>query len=300
MKFKRWFSFVSVFIVLLLVSLSSLVYLSTTHNILYEQGQVRLQDIRSNPDAQIILLGDSSLANGINNELFTQFSGKKVLNLWTTGGGHNLASTYNLLRHVLKELQQVQTIIIMHTPSIYGYDFLLGGYFSTLGELDSEIPFKEGLLSYKDYLAFYFLNLNSISEYFKMRKVEVHKEKTDPWTFKNGKIKRPLNQVQAEYLKIGKRKAIELKMIDDLLSDSNLTVVYIQGPLHYDVYSKYHKIISQQQALIKKVFKHIKFVDTYLYPENINMGNTIDHIDKSYKDTATEFYYENLKKYIRP
>ncbi len=298
MKFKKWFSLVIVLTILIVTSISILVYFSTTHNLLYEQGQTRLQDIKSNPDAQVILLGDSSLANAINNELFTQLIEKKVLNLWMTGGGHNLASTYNLLRHILKDLNNVETIIIMHTPSIYGYDFLLGGYFSTLGKLNSKLPFKEEILSYKDYLAFYFLNINSISEYLKMQKVQENRENTDPWTFKNTKIKRPLNQVQSEYLKIGKTKEIELKMIDDLLVDSNITVVYIQGPLHHDVYSKYHEIISQQQTLIKKTFKHITFIETYLYPLNENMGNTIDHVDKSYKDTATKFYFEHLKKYI--
>ena len=300
MKFNRWFSFVSIFTIFLLVLLGSLVYFSTTHNILYEQGQARLQDIKSNPDAKVVFLGDSSLANGINNKLFSQLSRKKILNLWMTGGGHNLASTYNLLRHILKDLNSIETIVIMHTPSIYGYNFLLGGYFSTLGALDSKVPFKEGLLSYKDYLAFYFLNLNSIDEYLKMQKVQGNQENTDPWTFRNGKIKRPLHQVQTEYLKIGETKVTELKMIDDLLIDSNITVVYIQGPLHHDVYSKYHEIISQQQALIKKTFKNIVFVETYLYPQNENMGNTIDHVDKRYKDTATKFYFDHLKKYIKP
>ena len=149
-------------------------------------------------------------------------------------------------------------------------------------------------------MSFYFLNLNSITEYLTMRKVHEKYANIKPWTFKNGKKTRPLNKLQTEYLKIGETKAIELKMIDDLISETNITTVYIQGPLHYDVYSKYHEIIDRQQALIKKTFKHITFKEAYLYPQNENMGNTIDHVDKSYKDTATKFYYEHLKKYIRP
>jgi len=300
MKFKKWFFFVSVITVLLLVSLGSLVYFSTTHNILYQQGQERLEDIVRNPDAEVIFLGDSSLANGVNNELFAKLSKKEVLNLWTTGGGHNLAATYNLLRHVLNDLHHVQTIIIMHTPSVYGYNFLLGGYFSTLGDLDSKVPFQQHLLTYKDFIVFYFLNLNSIGEYLKMQKIQKMTANTTPWTFKNGKITRPLNKLQTEYLKIGETKAVELKMIDDLIAERNITTVYIQGPLHHDVYNRYHEIIHRQQTLIKKTFKHIIFIESYLYPQNENMGNTIDHVDKSYKDTATKFYYEHLKKYIRP
>ncbi len=300
MKFKRWFSFVSIITVLLLGSLSSLVYFSTTHNILYQQGQERLEAIISNPNTEVVFLGDSSLANGVNNELFAKLSKKEVLNLWTTGGGHNLAATYNLLRHVLNDLHHVQTIIIMHTPSVYGYDFLLGGYFSTLGDLDSKVPFQRHLLTYKDFMVFYFLNLNSITDYLTMRKVQKKRTNTKPWTFKNGRITRPLNKLQTEYLKIGETKEIELKMIDNLMAEKNITIVYIQGPLHNDVYSRYHEIIDRQQALIKKTFKHITFIETYLYPQNENMGNTIDHVDKSYKGTATKFYYEHLKKYIRP
>jgi hypothetical protein len=109
-----------------------------------------------------------------------------------------------------------------------------------------------------------------------------------------------MHKLQTEYLRIGETKAVELKMIDDLIAERNITTVYIQGPLHHDVYSKYHDIIEQQQALIKKTFKHITFIETYLYPQNENMGNTIDHVDKSYKNTATKFYYDHLKKYIKP
>jgi len=300
MKFKRWFFFVILFTVLLLTSLGSMVYFSTTHNILYQQGQERLEDIATNPDAEVVLLGDSSLANGIDNELFAKLSGKKVLNLWTTGGGHNLAATYNLLRHVLKKLHHVQTVIIVHTPSVYGYDFLLGGYFSTLGDLDSKVPFEEDLLTYKDFMAFYFINLNSISEYLTMRKVQKKRTRKDQWTFKNGKKERPLNKVQREYLKLGETKAAELKMIDDLLAESNITAVYIQGPLHRDVYNKYHDLIGRQRELIKRSFKHIVFDEAYLYPENENMGNTIDHVDRSYRDISTKFYYDHLKQYLNP
>lgn len=300
MGFKKWFSFVSVVTVLLLVSLGSLVYFSTTHNILYQRGQKQLEAIVNNPDVEVVLLGDSSLGNGVNNELFAKLIEKKILNLSTTGGGHNLAATYNLLRHVLNDLHHVQTIIIMQTPSVYGHDFLLGGYFSTLGDLDSKVPFQQHLLTYKDFMAFYFINLNSITEYLTMREVQKKHTNAEPLTFKNGKLKRPMNKLQTEYLKIGETKAAELKMIDDLLAERNITTVYIQGSLHHDVYNRYHEIIDRQQALIKKTFKHITFIETYLYPQNENMGNSIDHVDKSYKDTATKFYYKHLKKYIRP
>ena len=299
MKFKTWFSLVGASIAVILTILGSTVHFSTTNNILYQQGQTRLKEIASNKDAEVVFLGDSSLANGINNELFARFSGKKVLNLWTTGGGHNLAATYNLMRHVLNDLHRVETIVIMHTPSVYGYDFLLGGYFSTLGDLDSSVPFQLNLLSYKDFAEFYLMNLQSISEYLAMREAHGGNTAREPWTFKNGKLKRPLNQLQTEYLRIGETKEDELKMIDNLLDERDITVVYIQGPLHRDVYNKYHEIIADQQALIKKSLRHITFIEKYLYPENENMGNTIDHVDRSYKDTATQFYYENLKPYIR-
>lgn len=300
MEFKKWFSIFAIMSTLLFFSLGSLVFFSTTHNTLYIQGQERIKDIENNKDAEVVFLGDSSLANGINNELFEKLSGKKVLNLWTTGGGHNLASTYNLLRHVLNNLKNIQTIIIMHTPSIYGYDFLLGGYFSTLGELDSNMPYTEDLLNYTDFIKFYFLNLNSIPEYFMMRNVTKGHAELNPWTFRNGKLERPLKKIQTEYLKIGKTKSIELKLIDDMIAKNNIKTVYIQGSLHYDVYNKYKNIISKQHMLIKKTFKHIIFEETYLYPSNENMGNTIDHVDKSYKDTSTNFYYTHLKKYLIP
>lgn len=298
MKFKKWFLTVSILTFSLLILLGSLVYLSTTQNLLYQQGQTRIQDITSNKDAEVVFLGDSSLANAINNEFFEQLSNKKVLNLSLTGGGHNLASTYNLLRHIVKEKKKIKTIIIMHTPSVYGYDFLLGGYFSTLGDLDSDIARKNGLLSYKDFLAFYVLNLPSIKEYFTMRQVETNQHNAEPWTFKNGKLTRPINQLQREYLKIGASKKTELKMIDNLIKDKNITVVYIQAPLHHDVSTKYQDIIKQQQNLIKKTFKNITFIELYTYPKNEHMGNTIDHIDKSYKNTITKLYYDRLKQYL--
>ena len=300
MKFKKWFLTVSILTLTLLLISGNLVYLSTTQNLLYQQGQKRIKDITSNKDAEIIFLGDSSLANAINNEIFEQLSNKKVLNLWLTGGGHNLASTYNLLRHIVKENKKIKNIIIMHTPSVYGYDFLLGGYFSTLGDLDSEITRKNGLLSYKDFLAFYVLNLPGIKEYFTMKEVEEKQQYTEPWTFKNGKLPRPVNQLQREYLKIGASKKTELRMIDDLVKDKNISVVYIQGPLHHDVSTKYQDILKEQQNLIRKTFKNITFIESYTYPKNEHMGNTIDHVDKSYKDTATKFYFEHLKSYIKP
>ena len=285
----------------LTLSLSLLVHYSITTHPLYLKSQKRI--VESKKNSEIVFVGDSSLGYGLDEKYFSKLmGGRTVSNLSLTAGGHSLVGTYNMIRQTLKHNKQVKFIIIMQTPSVWNRGFVEGGYYSTLNGLDSKevirLKFIEDEFSSFKYNYF---NINSILDTW-IQKQKNRKAKNRPiQTYKNGKRdiiqEMKIDKYIQKFRKIGKTKRDEISMIDDLVKDKGIKVIYLQGTLHYQLAKKYAKSIEEQHTILRGL-KNIIFIEKYLYPKNNQMGTTVNHVDESYKKTSTEFYFNILKEYL--
>lgn len=299
---NKKFVLMTLFITLIMiVCLSLLVNYSITTHPLYVQSQKKI--IESKKNSEIVFVGDSSLEYGLDEIYFSKLmKGKSVSNLALTAGGHSLAATYNMIRQTLKNNKEVKTIIIMQTPSVWSTEFVEGGYYSTLNNLDSteviNLNFiKDGFSHFK----YSYLNINSIFETWTQKQKNKNAKNKVLKTYKNGKKnvyeEMRINKYIHKLNKIGKTKIAEIEMIDNLVKNKNIKVLYVQGTLHYQLAKKYTENIKKQHHILKKL-KHIVFIETYLYPRNHQMGTTLNHVDESYKKDSTKFYFDILKPYL--
>jgi len=295
---KKFIKIVFGLSIVVISTMTQIIYYTTTHNSLYELSQKRINEVK-NSNAEIVFIGDSSLGAGLDEKYFEKLSGKTTINLSTTAGAHNLSGSYNMIRHTIKNNKDVKLIVIMQTPFVWYKDFAIGGYCSTLNDLDfgKEIDLK--LIEKLDCIKFKYLNLASISEYIQMKKAnEAHNNEVK--TYKNdGRniVVEVRNGLHSKINNIGKTKIDEIKLIDEYVKNKNIKVVFIQGSLHEEIAKKYNSIIVEQQRILKSM-ENIIFVEEYLYPKNENMGDTENHVDISYKKESTYFYFEALKKFI--
>jgi hypothetical protein len=276
---------------------SQAIYYSVTTNKLYKYSQQRIKE--SHDNAKIVFVGDSSLEHAIDEQYFSKLSGIKTSNLALTASAHNLSATYNMIRHVIKNNKDVKIIVMMQNPSVWINDFSLAGYCSTLNNLDSKDAIKRGLLNKFDCLDYHYGNFTELKT--KIRHLLKNKKQTKEKTYKNGLLDIDKEIEVNKYtnlLNIGSSKTKELEMINDYIAHKHITLIYLQGSLHKKLAKKYINAINKQHQIIKKQ-KNITFIEKFLYPENKYMGNTENHVDESYKNHSTRFYYELLKPYTK-
>lgn len=303
MKHKHFAIFSLIWIAASVLLLSQLVHYSLLDNPLFRQSEQRVSEAALPSD--IVFVGDSSLGEGLNEHLFERLSGMKTANLSLTSRAHNFAATYNLIRHTLHSNPNVKYIVIMQSPLAWNYDFAVLGYCSTLSRLDSNAAIRLGFINRFTCVTHEYMDLSQIGTTWqqKRRGYNAPAGGTLPVkkTYKN-RGKDIVTEIrQNRFYQLGHISADvskELKMIDTYLEDKNVTIFYVQGSLHQDLANRYLPTLARQHEMVKKL-KHVTLVEHYLYPENSDMGDTPSHVDISYKDTATEYYFSILKPYLR-
>lgn len=291
-------SFLKLFFILSIITTLISFYLSFfgySKDNLVIKSKERVEQTKDN--SQIVFVGDSSLEYGLDENYFSKLINKKVSNLALTAGAHNLSGTFNMIRNVVKNNNNIKYIIIMHNPSIWSHDFSEGGYCSTLDDLENTEVIKNTFINEFECFRYKYMNIKFIKKSFKQSK----ERKKEKYTYHDGllDIKDKLsNNEFIEYGKINLLKYKEIKMIDDYLENKDIKVIYVQGTLHKEVYLKYSEVIKKQHDILKNL-KNITFVEQYIYPLNENMGDAENHVHESYKLKSTEFYYSILKDYLK-
>jgi hypothetical protein len=297
MKYKTMVIHSLLFTLLLIIALSSLVGFSRTLHPLHAKSIKKIEE--SQHTSEVVFVGDSSLAFALDASLFSKLSNKSVSNLSLTAHGHGFSGTYNMIRHVINNNKEVKYIVIMNAPTSWDTNFLIGGYCSTLNGLDSTQALDFELIDYTDCFKFNYFNLKSIYDTYKQRAAE-KKSKEEPLkTYQNGG--KNLSKDSKQNFTVSqinfRIKSKELKMIDEYLKDKEIKIIYVQGSLHYQMAKEYAGIINKQHQMLNEL-KNITFIHQYLYPKNESMGNSVSHVDVSYKEEATAFYHSIISPYL--
>jgi hypothetical protein len=298
MKYKTMVRQALPLTLLMIIALSGLVSFSITVHPLHVKSMNKIE--QSKHSSEVVFVGDSSLKDSIDASVFSTLSKKSVSNLWLTAHGHGFPGTYNMIRHAINNNKDVKYIVIMHTPSSWDTNFLIGGYCSTLNNLNSTKILDLEFIDDLDCFKFNYFNLKLIYEAYRQRHDDNKSNEKPPKTYRNGSKnistdmkQNPFSVNQNHF----ESKSKELKMIDEYVENKNIKIIYVQGPLHYQMAIEYKDIINKQHQILNQL-KNITFINQYLYPKNENMGDAWSHIDTSYTVEATKFYHSVISPYL--
>ena len=253
--------------------------------------------LRDSPPAEVIFVGDSSLGNCIDADLFTRLSGKQSLNL-ALNGLFGLEGSYEMIlwaldRHPVKKVVVIQTmdmltrqrrpeafIYTLHRPS----DLFSADVFETADNLETLVSvFFSGKLLVEC--------IESLD----------HKL-TSPLVFVSDYVKqsKPITARHAEEDNldgtIRRDRLVWLSRIKVLCASRGVDLIYLHGPIYDDAVAENPRLIEAINNAIRKTGVHSDFViETMTFRE---LGNSIDHVIPSEKDDFTRRYYARLKDWL--
>ena len=247
-------------------------------------------------EVETIFVGDSSLGNAVDADLFSQLSSSKSMNLSLTVL-YGYAGTYNMIKKAIKNYD-IKNIVIVQTVDTLSRPTSYNGYLYTMESIDDFIDLQgdeKGNLT----KAFYNTilspkNLTNILKHYmgKQEKTNViendfirQRERIDiHQTVKP--IKDPINKDKIRFL---------LK-IRELCEKNNINLIYAHGPLWEPVGMKSIQYIDKVNTIIADT--GIQLIPDVTLITTDDIGDTEFHIIPDVKEEYTVKYFDLIHDYL--
>lgn len=276
-----------------------LINFSVRENPLFELSSSAVN--RSAVKSEIVFIGDSSLASAVDSDFFSSLSGKSAVILNLTADGHGIAGLYNLIRHVFRNNSNVKDIVLMISPHNMTLEFSVGGYCSTLGDLDSIDAISLGLIDSFTCFKFLYFNSRGLVDYWKQILADKYVARMDfVKTFKNGGLSE--SEISEHYVLPENTKGFDAKwkefaLIDGFAGLNELNVVLMYGPLHSEYFRINKQKIYEKMRFLKK-FEHLKIVEDIVTLPSSQMGNHVVHVDILGKKNSTSLVFLSIRNLL--
>jgi len=297
--YKRYFySFfflhvISIFIIMLFFILLFVYKVGPYHQLyLYQVKKLNAQS-----EINTIFIGDSSLGNAINVNLFNKKSGLKSINLALTGL-YGYSGSYNMIKRSTNKYS-IKNIILVYSLDMMTRSVAYDGY---LYSMNNFLDFIE--LNNNEKLSLLKTSINILFSFKNMQRViwSYLFNKNRRYAIENDYIKQGLpieiknNLLDPLRLTINHEKIIFFEKIINICNQKHINLFYLHGP--------HINNIDQQSIIdIKNLNKFLQSTGIHLI-EDVpllsyeQIGDQIDHVLPSCKDTITIYYYNLLKKYL--
>ncbi|PHO12866.1 hypothetical protein CPG38_05075 [Malaciobacter marinus] len=300
-KFVKLFSF-TIFIIIFLSFILNRLNLPINSNNLILNYQLEKINSKEFKKIKTIIIGDSSAGNGIDAKYFSLLSGINTSNLSLTGSWGIVGST-GILKNAIEKNSNIKNVIIMHTLDIWDRPFAK----ESVLRLFSIKEIKD-ILGIENYLAFLF-NPKEIKWtfyyltdlIFSRKKLDIVDLNYDYLMQDNKKYsnnKRFYKNQDLNNITVSNDKLKELRLLEKECITNDLNCIFVNGPMHKDVIKNSNKLKEYIKNKLPEKFQNIKYYNDILYFENYKMGDSLDHIDPSFKKESTLKYYNLLKMKI--
>ena len=250
----------------------------------------QINKIENSTELYNIFIGDSSLGNAINSEIFSKLYSQTTLNS-ALSGLYGYAGSYNILKTAHQNHPELKNVIIMHTIDMQMREVSYAGYVRTADSFDdfAELIYKDKLNFLKSYIPYIrsiplFGSSNNEglinNDYIKQGEAMKLNNGLKPFNVHN------INPQKNEYL---------LKIID-YCSKNNVNLIYVHGPYYESIVNMSQPYISEINRKIKKT--GIILIDDVVKIKSNHIGSTEDHIHPDYKDQYTLIYYDLIKNLL--
>lgn len=271
------------FFLIIFVVLSCILLKNNTH--IYAQlYNYQIDKLESENSYVNLFIGDSSLGNSIDSELFSELSSQKTINC-ALSGIFGYAGSYNMLKKAHKKNPTLKNVILMQAINMQRRKLAMDGYVRSASFIDfiEEEKKVSFIKNYYEYIRSIPLDIWNkkdsliINDY--MRQSKSYSHANLPVSYSRDSI----NFDKTKYL---------LK-IKNYCQKNDINLIYVHGPLYENiVYSSNDYITEVNQILISK---EIKLIETIIPIKKKQLGDTENHVHPDFKETFTRIYYNILK-----
>lgn len=248
-----------------------------------------------------IIIGDSSGGNAIDAKLFSQLSGLSSENLCLTGSW-GLVGSLGILKKSLENNENIKNVIIIHTLDIWKREFSK----ESILELFSLSDIYENKYVDNSTIFGFLFNPKEILWHVKFLIREFSNQNNDIIDYKNdytkqgeSKYSNSKKQIKEDFnftnLKISEDKILELNYLQNYCISKNLNCIFVNGPIHEQVFKNSTQYIEYLNTNLEKLIKIKYYQNIFSYP-NSKMGDSYDHIDVEFKKESTFDYFNLIKK----
>ncbi|MBN1794138.1 MAG: hypothetical protein JW844_04155 [Candidatus Omnitrophica bacterium] len=246
---------------------------------------------------ETVLVGDSSLGNAIDAELFSRLTSTKTVNLALTGI-HGYAGSFNMIKKALRAYP-VKNVVIVQSIDMIMRPVAYDGYLYTIdspADIEDLDRYEKGRLL----AAFY----NAVLSPVNLKAIYRHYRKTAPggdiiendFVKQAGKIDIHRSVKPIEYV-ANKDKLRFLAKIVALCRKNNINLLYVHGPI-------WEPISVSSEDYREKIDDAIASTGIKLLTDRIvitdeDVGDSEDHVIPSAKAKYTALYAGLIKGFLR-
>ncbi|MBN1328597.1 MAG: hypothetical protein JXA54_03900 [Candidatus Heimdallarchaeota archaeon] len=274
---------VSIFFILILRVTTDLDTAHHSQLVRFQKNKIDTQDSIS-----ILFIGDSSLGNSINAQLFTKLT-KQTTSNCALSGRFGYAGTYNMLKYAYHKHKELKNVVVMQIVDIQSGEVRCDGYVRSMNSLfdfieslwDTKFAIITDCLNFIYSCKFHSPYILTIENDYPKQTSKL--ENISPYKLEPDSI-------------ISDSKMFYLKKIKDFCNKNKLNLIYTHGP-------KFKGILNMSEEYIKKANNNINELNVNLISTNIpfaksEIGDDENHISPIEKDKFTTIYYNTIKDYL--
>ena len=230
-----------------------------------------------------IFLGDSSLGNAINAEIFEKLSGKETLNL-ALWGNASFAGAYALLENI--NITDEQNIFIISSLDVWRRPPSDDIYHQTVSNFsfNSKINFTfKNIFNYS-------LNIYRLNSYF-------DKKEKKEYLFNDYIVQRE-NVIlkKNNFQKINYEQIKYLNKIFNFCDKKKINCLFVHGPIFEEHCQDISSLEYINNVIVLLKANKIKNLEKIFCMKKEEMGDSDDHINPKFKDQFTKNFYNLLLK----
>ncbi len=255
-------------------------------------------------DIDTIFVGDSSLGNAINEELFTTLRGKETMNL-ALMQGYGMMGSLQMATYATELHPEIQNIVFFQTIKIWSGSFDHERFFelehATSRDVDATVFFGwrmafERIRHYTNFREYVRFAKYVMGHAFDQKAFENGYIKQSGATYRSGDIN-PQKQEFVEAIHPDTEKAYA--MIDAFCTARAINCIFVYGPIHEVVYGRLSAAYRERIISVLDTAETLTPLRVITPLENEYMGDEMSHVHVVYKDTLTNTYFETLAPFLK-
>lgn len=248
-----------------------------------------------NDEVEVVLLGDSSLGNAIDAQLFLDTTGRETVSL-ALNGLYGYAGSYNMLRRALAVFPNLEHAVVINTPDMMSRPPSQRGWLLTLESPQALLDV--GWQGTSAALA-ELLRMAAEKETMAYLPKRIAGQTLDPSTvlendyIRQGERKRPPQVEDWTQRTVHPGKANHLRALVTLAAQNGVHVTYAHGPLWAEQLAASTDYLDAAEREIQDT--GVTLVSWRPSIETQDLGNTTDHVAPAHKEAMTLQYASHLR-----
>ena len=252
--------------------------------------------LQSSQRIDTLLVGDSSLGDGVSARLFDRLTGHRSLNL-ALNGAFGYAGSYNMLRRAWRSHPEIRTVVFMHTADMMTREADFDGYVRSAPSPD--LLSRDAHAKWEIVKAFVreLFDYHAVTDLLRMIRGEPPLKFAGDYVAQEGPL--PSGADAAVLARdINPDKVYFLAASEEFCLAHNLRCLYAEGPLLDTKLSKSRPYLAAAHKIIRGTGMPIAVEEPFAVPPAM-IGNSEAHIAPQFAPISTRYYAEKLGPWLQ-